>query len=477
MSLNWREIDLILSELDLPGSFIQRVIQPDFSSLVLSIYRPGDPFDLYVSLENGKTRLHRLADSLKTPQKLQRFAQFLRSRCKGARITEAYQVNGDRIVKLTTQAAEVTTVLWIRLWGGAANVIATDEEGAILDAFYRRPGRGETSGGVFRPEIPNEERQRRPPKEYQIRELPGSGSFNERVEAFYRGGGPQNRIEALRLDALASIERRESKLLSSRENLLRQKKANENAERLKQLGDLIMSNLQKVGEDARVVEVANYYDENRIVEIELDPTLRPEQNAESYYTRYKRAKSGLQKLVAELSQIDEEIEKIKGQRREILETNDKKAIEKLLGSPAKSGSSSTKAPPPGLQFVSGSHRIIVGRSANENDTLLRRHMRGNDLWLHTRDYPGSYVFVKNIPGKSIPLEVLLDAGALALYYSKARGNGQADLYYTQVKYLRRPKEGKKGLVLPTNEKNLVVHADEKRLDRLFREQSERDFAS
>lgn len=476
MSLNWREIDLILSELDLAGSFIQRIIQPDFSSLVLSIYRPGDPFDLYISLENGKTRLHRLTNALKTPSKLQRFAQFLRSRCKGARIAEAYQVGGDRIVKLTTQAAGVTTLLWIRLWGGAANVIATDEAGTILDAFYRRPGRGETTGGLYRPEDSNEQ-QRKTRKEYEVRELPGEGSFNERVEAFYRDGGPENRIEALRLDALAAIERRESKLLSSRETLRRQKRANENADRLKQLGDLIMSNLRKIGEDARVVEVENYYDENRIVEIELDPTLRPEQNAESYYSRYKRAKSGFQKLAAELSQLDEEIERIKEQRREILETSDKKALERILGARSRGGSSPAKAPPPGLQFLSGSHRIIVGRSATENDTLLRRHVRGNDLWLHARDYPGSYVFVKSIPGKSIPLEVLLDAGVLALYYSKARGNGQADLYYTQVKYLRRPKEGKKGLVLPTNEKNLVVRADEKRLGRLFREQSERDYAS
>ena len=70
------------------------------------------------------------------------------------------------------------------------------------------------------------------------------------------------------------------------------------------------------------------------------------------------------------------------------------------------------------------------------------------------------------------LEVLLDAGNLALHYSKARGGGQAELYYTHVKYLRRPKEGKKGLVLPTQEKNLSVRLDTKRLDRLFREREE-----
>ena len=54
---------------------------------------------------------------------------------------------------------------------------------------------------------------------------------------------------------------------------------------------------------------------------------------------------------------------------------------------------------------------------------------------------------------------MLYAGNLAVYYSKARKNGQADLYYTQVKFLRRAKNGPKGLVLPTQEKNLTIKLD------------------
>jgi len=74
--------------------------------------------------------------------------------------------------------------------------------------------------------------------------------------------------------------------------------------------------------------------------------------------------------------------------------------------------------------------------------------------------------VKAQSGKSIPLEVLLDAGNLALFFSKARSAGKADLYYTQVKYLRRAKDGPTGLVLPTQEKNLLVELDSGRLQRL-----------
>jgi predicted ribosome quality control (RQC) complex YloA/Tae2 family protein len=64
------------------------------------------------------------------------------------------------------------------------------------------------------------------------------------------------------------------------------------------------------------------------------------------------------------------------------------------------------------------------------------------------------------------LELLLDAGMLAIYYSKGRSNGGGDLYYTFVKYLRRAKDGPVGLVLPTHEKNLAVKLDDSRMKEL-----------
>jgi predicted ribosome quality control (RQC) complex YloA/Tae2 family protein len=83
------------------------------------------------------------------------------------------------------------------------------------------------------------------------------------------------------------------------------------------------------------------------------------------------------------------------------------------------------------------------------------------MWLHTRDVSGGYVFIKQKTGKSFPLNILIDAGNLAVFYSKARNSGVADLFYTQVKYLRRAKNGPKGLVIPTQEKNLHIKLDEK----------------
>ena len=57
MSLNTKEIDLILDELDLEGRFVQKIVQPSYTALVLYLYREK-PLSLFISLEAGGCRLH-----------------------------------------------------------------------------------------------------------------------------------------------------------------------------------------------------------------------------------------------------------------------------------------------------------------------------------------------------------------------------------------------------------------------------------
>ena len=89
------------------------------------------------------------------------------------------------------------------------------------------------------------------------------------------------------------------------------------------------------------------------------------------------------------------------------------------------------------------------------------------MWMHTRDFPGGYVFIKFKKDKTIPLDVLLDAANLAVLFSKGKNDSQVDLYYTRVRYLRRAKNGKTGLVLPTQEKNITIKPDRNRIMRLL----------
>ncbi len=477
MSLNWREIDAVLSELPLVGSQVQMIRQPDFSSLVIELFRPEGRYTVYVSLAQNATRIHRLTGRVENTVALQRFAQLLRSHLKGATIRAARQVDSDRIIKIDLTRGSDETCMWIRLWNNAANIILTELDGTILDAFYRRPGRGEVSGGTFpksvrpeaSPDFPSSP-EKKPGKEYPVRDFPGKGDLNNRIEAYYFSdqrtadvGRLKQRIETL----LTGLE---AKLMISIERAHQRIAGDDEIDRYKRTGDLLMSNLHTIVPGQRLVTVDNYYDGGTRLAIELDPSISPEKNAERYYDRARKEKRRLELARNEVESLERELAEVVKKLDAVENEEDPERLKGLLESVTdRAGRKQEKDEDrvPGLTFYSGPFTIHVGRTSRENDDLLRRHVRGNDYWLHSRDTPGAYVFIKSIKGKSIPLDVLLDAGTLALHYSKAKSSGKADLYYTQVKYLRRVKDGKQGLVIPTQEKNLSISLDEGRIRRLL----------
>lgn len=214
--------------------------------------------------------------------------------------------------------------------------------------------------------------------------------------------------------------------------------------------------------------------------VALDTKLSATENIESYYRKYRKGKTAWERSVEETKEIlakRREVEERYARMEHLAEHGTVEEKRELLTSLASENARTvTQKDPyrdaPGLRFTSGSFTLLVGRNAKENEELLRKWARGNDWWMHTRDTPGGYVFIKTVPGKSIPLETILDAANLALLYSKAKDSGKADLYYTQVKYLKRPKGGKSGLVIPTQEKNIPAKLDEARIKRLFSTKTE-----
>ena len=472
MSLNWKEIDLILDELDLTGTLIQKIRQPDFKSLLLDLYKPGGGFPLLINLNQGNVRLHRLTGDNPGKVVLQRFAQFLRSRINGGRITSAIQLNSDRIIKLVILRSDEETYIYLRLWGGASNIIVTDPSHTILDAFYRRPRQNEVSGGIYFPE------EIKPPENgksikmiFEIREYDRKHSFNEFIEKYYRDIESTRELVTLRSRVENILISRESQIESSLSGLETRLDTYENYEQYREQAEIVKANIYKIHKGDLSLETENYFNDNNLIEIKLDPTLSPGENSEKLFSKYKKAKTGLENIVEEIDNLNRNLELIKKEREELLRSdhprNDLTRLKEYLAKIPKQVQLKEKEKIPGLQFQSGNFTILAGRTASENDLLLRKFVRGNDYWLHTRDHPGGYIFIKTIKGKSIPLETLLDAGNLAVFFSKAKRSGKGDLYYTQVKHLRRAKDGKKGTVLPTNEKNLSISIDEKRLNRLL----------
>jgi predicted ribosome quality control (RQC) complex YloA/Tae2 family protein len=465
MSLNWKEIDLVLSELDLPGFQIQKAVQSAFDVLALRLYGRGTGKTLLFCLRAGAVRLHETFRAVPKSDKPLRFAEFLNSRIVNGRIESAEQLGEDRIVRIVIRQGEKRYRLYARLWSNAANIIVTDENGIILDAMRRLPRRGEKSGGRYAPEAEAADSTKRG---YEIRDFPGQeGSFNEKIDAWYAEHGGALSLENLREQARKTCEGSLGRIAAALEKLKQKEAEFSEAGRLKEYGDIILANLGLIGDGDEWLEAEDFYRGGKI-RIKLDPKKSPASQAEAYYEQFHKAKSGEGEVRAEIEAGEREMAALEARLARLLEETNPLVLQKLLksGGTGFSPSADADRKRPGLSFRRGDWLIMVGRDAAENDELLRRHVKGNDVWLHARDYPGSYVFIRQRSGKTVPLDILLDAGNLALFYSKGRSNGEGDLFYTPVKYLRRVKNGKKGLVIPSQEKNLHIKADAKRLAEL-----------
>lgn len=474
MSLNWREIDQILEELDLSGAHIQQIMQPDFRTLVLELYRPAGRLTILISLEQGATRIHRTERRFKKNKTPQRFETALRARIRGGRIVEVEHVEHERIIRIDIRRTDALHRLWIRLWGGAANVILTDEHDSIVDAFYRRPKRGEVSGGRFDIESELAGRRGGNAGRFVVRDYTEYVSLNAAVDAEYTRKEKERRLEQLRSEATKSLRDADRRLTARISGLRAKTEAAADSESDRKCGDLILANLHHVSRGSDRLIAEDWSSDADTIEIPLDPRRSPQENAEQYYQRAKKRARESSSIAEQLSAAETRRDRIREQLAELPSIESERELHELLRElrgerqDSRTGEKGGGDDLPGLRFRRHGFTIHVGRNARENDLLLRHVVRGNDTWIHTRDYAGGYVFVRSIPGKSIPLDVLLDAAQLAIRYSKApQASSAVDLYYTQVKYLRRAKDGPTGLVLPTREKNLSVEPDEARLRAIF----------
>jgi predicted ribosome quality control (RQC) complex YloA/Tae2 family protein len=473
VSLNWKEIDLILSELDLSGSQIQKVNQNDFDVLSFKIYGRSGEKTLLAVIRSGVCRLHETFRAVPKSDKPLRFGELLKSRIVNGWIEEAVQLGSDRIVRWTIRRGEHRYLLYFRLWSNAANALLCEPDGRIIDVMRRLPKRGEVGGCYYNPEQALTAGGDRSGK-YGIRELEGDGGFNEKIDRWYAEEGASLSLDALRDEARRRTEGSVSRLEAALLRLRAKEKEYSEPVRLKEYADIIMAAQQPytvtgaMGAMEGWLETEDFYSGGGLIRIKVDPKKNAAENAAVYYDRYRKAKSGLADVRAEITRTEAKIARQKEVLTELLKETNPLRLQKLInsGGAGQAAGKDGGRKRPGLAFRRGEWLLIVGRDAKENDELLRRHVKGNDLWLHVRDFAGSYVFIKQRAGKTVPLPILIDAANLALFYSKGRNAGKGELFYTQVKYLRRAKNGPKGLVIPTQEKNLSVTLEDRRLKEL-----------
>lgn len=444
MSLNWLEIDRIIEELDLEGSQLQKVRAIDFETFYFTFYKPGNPINVLICL-NENYRMHRVSTKVNFLKESHNLVEYFKSNIVNGIVNKCEHVDKNRIIKLEIKSCELTFNIFVRLWGGFSNIIITNKDMTILHLHKKSSKKLEQPG--LKLTLPP---KRQTIKKYVLDSYTES-SYNSYIENLYLNKISSDKIskdeetlELLKIKRVKELKRQVKFLNKKIEDYSK-------GDDYKLFAELILSNIHNILPGDKLLIADNYLDGSK-VSIPLDPKMKAHENSDIYFKKFKKAESGLIITITRRDELLLEISK--------LETGE--ILPKLKDVKQNTKSEITT----GLRYSSNGWDILVGRNAKENDQLLRRYVKGNDMWLHIRDYPGGYVFIKSKKGKSIPLEILKDAGILALYYSKGKKNEKADIYYTQVKYLKRVKKGKLGQVIPTKSKNLYVTLDKDRLNRL-----------
>lgn len=301
------------------------------------------------------------------------------------------------------------------------------------------------------------------------------------------GGEARDREQgAARKKLRKRVERKLSRARSLRDGLDRKLAATGRAERVKQDGELLAANLQRIPRGAKEVELEDWYSEGSPPRrIELDPRRSPAENAERFFERYKKLERSRAELPAELALAAGRVQALEALlERARAEDTDPEEVDRegvaagLLDPPQEGDPRKRKPPAPRLPYRSfetaGGREARVGRSARDNDALTFRHASGNDLWLHTADTPGSHVVLRLGKGGAKRGEVepesedLLDAAHLAVHFSPLRGAGKARVHVARCKEVHKPRGAKPGLVTLSGGRNLEVRVQPERLERLLR---------
>ncbi|MEM5946926.1 NFACT RNA binding domain-containing protein [Spirochaetia bacterium 38H-sp] len=469
MSYNWREIDYALYSLDIRGSIIREIWQPDFKHLVMELYKPGQAINLIIRTDSTGTAIYPATKKIKKQKKPQRFVQFLRAHIRGARIKSIYQLSRERIIRIETHSSQENNILWIRLWASNPNIIVTDLEKNIKECMFRRPGREEMPGKKYSQPDNIARIYKDDTGGFHLRnpELTDNPTeWFKKIEENLSGEEEKKLEDRLREKIAANTEAELTELENRIKNLKSSIKEAENADRLKLYGDLITSEIYRINRGDRYLDTTDYHGND--IRIELDPSLNAHENAEKYYREYhkqtERKKRNLEQL--------ESAEKKRKELAELLISLPGKELEELRKlerqqTKKEQENKKTDSKIPGLQVIINDYIVTIGRNSRESDEILRKYARGNDYWLHVRDWPGGHVFIRPAKTKDVPQHVIMKAAQLAVHFSKANREKRVDLYCTQVKYLRRAKHGTLGTVIPTREKNIVIERDEALVDRIL----------
>lgn len=293
-------------------------------------------------------------------------------------------------------------------------------------------------------------------------------TINECAEYFYANRDSSNMVRQKSVPLLKTAQSALDKARLKKKKLSEDLLKAENSEQYQLYGELITANIHLVQPGAKSVKVINYYDGNPI-DIPLDEKISASKNAQKYFKKYSKAKTAIHEKQSQLQDNEQDIIYLESVVQNIEAANSEEELDAIRDELQETGYVRRRAkaaqrkkkskPAPANYELSDGTQVLVGHNNIENDYLTMKLASKTDVWMHTKDIPGSHVIVRLEDGRSVEdlsAELIYEAAGIAAYHSKAKESDNVPVDYVPVRYVKKPNGAKPGMVIFTHNQTVYV---------------------
>lgn len=285
-------------------------------------------------------------------------------------------------------------------------------------------------------------------------------SLSTMLDAYYEGKSERDRVQQQAGIVLRVIHNELKKNKTKIKKQQAELAAADQADEFKVKGELLTTYMHQIERGMTEIELPNYYENNEPMQIQLSNQLNPSQNAQRYFTCYNKLKASVKYLNEQIALAQAEVDYFENLQAQV-DIASPKDIEEIRQELIQEGylwvQKKKKQKPqvsqPEKFYASDGTLIEVGKNNLQNERLSMKTAQRSDIWLHTKDIPGSHVIIHD----SEPSTQTLEEGAqLAAYFSKARDSANVPVDYLPVRRLRKPNGAKPGFVIFEGQTTMTV---------------------
>ncbi|MFZ5651671.1 MAG: Rqc2 family fibronectin-binding protein [Bacillota bacterium] len=304
-----------------------------------------------------------------------------------------------------------------------------------------------------------------------------TGSMNQMVDRYFSLRSAAGEFERLKHSLMSLVKKETGRLEKKLSAQQAELESASDAESMKLAGELITANIHRLQRGEAEAYLDNFYEEGcPPLKVILDQRLSPAENAQNYFRRYAKSKKVREAAARHAESTREELMYLSGVENSIELASSSEELSQIKAELADQGYLKLAAakktvrkepgqPRPAAYMSCDGFTILVGKNNRQNDHLTMKLARQDDIWLHTKDIPGSHVVIKT-EGKKVPPSTLEEAAGLAALFSRAGQSRKVPVDYTLRKFVSKPRGAKPGFVIYTDQRTVYVDPDGSLPDRL-----------